>query len=329
MRRREFIAGLGAAAWPVVARAQQPSMPLIGYLDLSFPTPNSLMANALRRGLADSGFVEGQNFKFEFRWANSKPALLPELAADLVRQKPVVIVARGSPISIVSAKAATSTIPIIFESSVDPVKWRLVASLNRPGGNATGISTLTAELAGKQLNLLLELAPKAATFAYLSGPTTAPSFEDLRDGMLAAARALGRDMVVLPAISDLDLEVAFATLLERRANALIVGAFTGLSQRGSRQKILELAARHMVPTMYPGRIFPLEGGLMSYSADLTAVYRQLGRDYVARILRGTQPADLPVQQPTKFELVINLKTAKALGIAIPEPLLATADEVIE
>jgi putative tryptophan/tyrosine transport system substrate-binding protein len=184
------------------------------------------------------------------------------------------------------------------------VKWWLVASLNRSGGKATGVSVLTSELAGKQLNLLLELTPKTTSIAYLSGPTSAPIFEDLRNDMLSAAQALGREMFVLPAVSDLDLEAAFATLIERHAGALIVGSFTNLSQPRRRQKIIELAAHYKVPTMYPSRIYPLGGGLMSYSADMIAVHRQLGRDYVGKVLKGVNPADLPVQQPTKFDLVI-------------------------
>jgi ABC-type uncharacterized transport system substrate-binding protein len=330
MRRREFIAGLGsAAAWPLAAQSQQPQVPVIGYLDLGFPAPNSRFVGSLRQGLAESGFVDGQNVKFEFRWANTNPALLPQLAADLVGRKPAVIIATGSPASVLAAKVATSTIPIVFATPVDPVKWGLVASLNRPSGNATGISFLTAELAGKQLNLLLDLIPKAMRVAYLSGPSSAPVFEDLKSNMLSAANALGREMIVLPADSDADFEAVFTTLVERDASALIVGSFSSLGQRRSSQRIIELAARHKIPTMYPNRGYALGGGLMSYSADPMAVSRQLGLDYVARVLKGTKPADLPVQQPTKFELVINLKTAKALGLTIPETLLATADEVIQ
>jgi putative tryptophan/tyrosine transport system substrate-binding protein len=329
MKRREFISGLGgAAAWPLAVRAQQPAMPVIAYLDLGFPVANAPTITSFRRGLADSGFVEGENVRFEFRWANTNTALLPGLAADLVGRKPAVIVARGSPASVLAAKAATSTIPIIFETSVDPVKWWLVASLNRPGGNATGISVLTSELAGRQLSLLLELTPKTTSIAYLSGPASAPVFEDLRNDMLPAAQALGREMFVLPAVSDFDLEAAFATVIERHAGALIVGSFTSLSQPRTRQKI-ELAAHYKVPAMYPSRIYPFDGGLMSYSADMIAVHRQLGRDYVGKVLKGTKPADLPVQQPTKFDLAINLTTARALGLTIPETLLAAADEVIQ
>jgi putative tryptophan/tyrosine transport system substrate-binding protein len=331
MRRREFIAGLGsAAALPVVVRAQQPTMFVVGYLDLNFPNPNSPIANALRRGLAESGFVEGRNIKFEFRWADTNSARLPELAADLVRRKPAVIVARGSPASVLAAEAATSTIPIIFETGFDPVKWKLVASLNRPGGNATGISILTSELAGKQLNLLLDMLPKTTTtVAYLAGPPGAPIYGDLKSAMLSAAQGLGREMIVLSAAGVSDVEAAFSTITERSASALIVGSFTSLSQPRIRQGIIELATRHKIPTIGPNRGFAVSGGLMSYSADAIAVYQQLGKDYVGKVLKGVKPADLPVQQPTKFELVINLKTAKALGITIPETLLATADEVIQ
>ncbi len=331
MRRREFIAGLGgtAAAWPLAASAQQPALPVVGYLGLAAPDPNSSAVTSFRRGLADSGFAEGQNIKFEFRWANNDVRRLPALAAELVSRQVAVIVATGSPASVLAAKAATSTIPIVFATVVDPVEYGLVASLNRPSSTATGISFLTSALAGKQLNLLLEMIPQAMTVAYLSGPSTAPVFEDLRSNMLAAAQALGRQIVVLESRRDLDLDVAFATLIERHAGALIVGGFTSLAEPSSRQKIIELAAHHMVPTMYPSRIYPLGGGLMSYSADVDAAYRQLGVDYVARILKGTKPADLPVRQPTKFELIINLKTAKALGLTVPEILLATADKLIE
>jgi putative tryptophan/tyrosine transport system substrate-binding protein len=330
MRRREFIAGLGwAAAWPLAARAQQRALPVIGFLDSGSPDPNSNVVTSFRRGLAESGFVEGRNAEIEFRWANNHLDALPRLAADLVARRAAVIVATGSPMSVHAARTATSTIPIVFAMDVDPVKYGLVASLNRPDGTMTGISFLTSQLAGKQLNLLLELIPQATTVAYLSGPSGAPIFEDLRGKMLSAAQALGRQIVVLEARGDLDLDVVFATLVERHAGALIVGTFTSFEEPSSRQKIIELAARHKVPTMYPSPIYPLAGGLMSYSADIVRVYRQLGVDYVGRILKGTKPADLPVQQPTKFELVLNLKTAKSLGLTIPETLLATADKVID
>jgi putative tryptophan/tyrosine transport system substrate-binding protein len=331
MRRREFIAGLAGAAmaWPFAAHAQQRALPVIGFLDSGSPDPNSNVVTSFLRGLAESGFVEGQNVAIEFRWANNHLDALPRLAADLVGRRVAVIVATGSPVSVYAARTATSTIPIVFAMDVDPVKYGLVDSLNRPNGIMTGISFLTSQLAGKQLNLLLELTPQATTVAYLSGPSNAPIFQDLRSKMLSAAQALGRQIVVLESRGDLDLDVAFATLVERHAGALIVGTFTSFEEPHSRQKIIELAARHKVPTMYPSPIYPLGGGLMSYSADIVRVYRQLGVDYVGRILKGTKPADLPVQQPTKFELVLNLRTANALGLTIPETLLATADEVIQ
>jgi putative tryptophan/tyrosine transport system substrate-binding protein len=330
MQRREFIAGLGGAAiWSLAAWAQHRALPVIGFLDSGSPDSNSNEVTSFRRGLAESGFVEGQNVTIEFRWANNNLDALPRLAADLVGRRAAVIVATGSPVSVYAARTATSTIPIVFAMDVDPVKYGLVSSLNRPDDTMTGISFLTSELAGKQLNLLLELIPQATTVAYLSGPADAPISKDLRSKMLSAAQALGRQIVVLESRGDLDLDVAFATLVERHAGALIVGTFRSFEEPRSRQKIVELAARHKVPAMYPSPIYPLGGGLTSYSADIPRVYRQLGVDYVGRILKGAKPADLPVQQPTKFELVINLNTAKTLGLTIPEPLLATADEVIQ
>jgi putative ABC transport system substrate-binding protein len=212
-------------------------MLVIGYLDLGFPAPNSPFLRSLRQGLAESGFVEGQNVKFEFRWANTDPALLPQLAADLVSRKPAVIIATGSPASVLATKVATSTIPIVFATPVDPVKWGLVASLNRPSGNATGISFLTSALAGKQLNLLLDLVPKVTRVAYLSGPSSAPVFEDLKSNMLSAAHALGREMIVLPAAGGAELEAAFATLIERDAGALIVGSFSSLGHGAAAKKL--------------------------------------------------------------------------------------------
>jgi putative tryptophan/tyrosine transport system substrate-binding protein len=303
MRRREFIAGLGTTAWPLAAWGQQRALPLIGFLDSGSPDVNSNEVNSFRRGLAESGFAEGQNVAIEFRCANNSLDALPRLAADLVGRRTAVIVATGSPVSVYAARTATSTIPIVFAMDVDPVKYGLVPSLNRPDDTMTGISFLTSELAGKQLNLLLELIPQATTVAYLSGPSDAPIFKDLRSKMLSAAQALGRQIVVLEARGDLELDAAFETLIERDAGALIVGSFTSFDEPRSRQKLIELAALHKVPTMYPSSIYPLGGGLMSYSADIMRVYRQLGVDYVGRILRGAKAADLPVQQPTKFELV--------------------------
>jgi putative ABC transport system substrate-binding protein len=330
MRRRDFIAGLGGAATSSLAAwAQYRALPVIGFLESGSPDSNSNEVTSFRRGLAESGFVEGQNVAIEFRWANNSLDALPRLAADLVGRRAAVIVATGSPVSVYAARTATSTIPIVFAMDVDPVKYGLVSSLNRPDDTMTGISFLTSELAGKQLNLLLEVIPQVTTVAYLSGPSDAPISKDLRSKMLSAAQALGRQIVVLEARGDLDFDAAFATLVEQDAGALIVGTFTSFEKPRSRQKIIELAAHHKVPTMYPSPIYPLGGGLMSYSADIVRVYRQLGVDYVGRILKGAKPADLPVQQPTKFELMLNMKTAKALGLTIPETLLATADEVIQ
>jgi ABC-type uncharacterized transport system substrate-binding protein len=328
--RRKFIVVLGgAAAWAHAARAQQAAAPLIGFLDLGVPAPNSPTLNAFRRGLAEAGYVEGQNVMIEFRSANNNASLLPGLAADLIRRQAAVIVATGGPFSALAAKAATATIPIVFLSGADPVKYGLVASLNRPGGTITGMSLLSSELAGKRLNLLLELIPQAATIGYLSGPSNSLVFEDLTRNMLVAARALGRQIVVLEVRSELDFESPFATLVERRAAALIVGDFAFFFTPRNRDKIVGLAALHKIPTMYPNRFHAVAGGLMSYGADIVSVYRQLGLNYVGQILKGAKPADLPVQQPTKFELVINLKTAKALGLEIPPALLVQAEEVIE
>jgi putative ABC transport system substrate-binding protein len=327
MRRRGFIVGLGsAAAWPLTARAQQPTAPVIGILDLGSPDPD-LRATAFRQGLAEAGYVVGQNVMIESRSANNNVGLLRRLASDLVLRQPAVIVARGSPVSALAAKAATSTIPIVFFYGGDPVKDGLVSSLNRPGGNVTGITSVVGtELPGKQLSLLFELIPRATTVAYLSGPSNSPIFEDRKNEIVAAASTLGRQIAVL-VVRRFDFEAAFATLVKRHAEALIVGAFTYFEP--NRQEIIELAGRHKIPAIYPGRAYAVDGGLMSYAADFRAPLRQLGADYVGQILKGTKPADLPVRQPTKFELVINLKTAKALELEVPPTLLAIADEVIE
>jgi len=323
MRRREFIAGLGsAAAWPLAAGAQEP-MPLVGFLYLGNRFGN---LPAFRQGLAEAGFVEGKNVKFEFR-GSANNGDLPALAVELVDKRPAVIVATTSLPAVLAARAATSIVPIVFATSLDPLKYGFVTSLNRPLGNMTGISFLSSELVGKRLNLLLELAPQAKKFAYLSATAAAPIFEDLRSRTVAAGQALGREIVVLEIQSDLDLEPAFATLVEQGAGAVMVGDFAILA--GVSDHIIALAARHNVPTIYPARFYSAAGGLISYSADLADAHRQLGAQYVGRILKGAKPSDLPVQQPTKFELVINLKTAKALGLTIPETLLATADEVIQ
>jgi putative ABC transport system substrate-binding protein len=330
MRRREFIAGLGttAAAAVPVSRAQQPVMPMIGFLNPLLFASNSPSLNAFRQGLAEAGYVDGQNVTVEFR-SNDQLWRLPEMAADLVRRQAAVIVATGGLPAALAAKAATSTIPIVFVSGADPVKYGLVASFNHPGGTMTGVSVLGLELMGKRLSLLLELIPQAATIAFLVGPSNSLVFEDLTRDILAAARALGRQIVVLEVSNGFDFEAPFATLIERRAGALIVGDFTFFSNPGNRDKIVGLAALHKIPTIYPIRSYAVSGGLMSYGADFVSVYRQVGLNYVGQILKGAKPADLPVQQPTKFDLVINLKTAKALNLEIPRGILALADEVIE
>jgi putative tryptophan/tyrosine transport system substrate-binding protein len=330
LRRREVIKLLGgaAAAWPLMVRAQQPVTPVIGFLGLSPPRPKSPLVAALLEGVADAGYVAGQNVAIEFRWANFQAPLLPGLAAELVGRQVAVIVTQGSPYAALAAKAATSTIPIVFEISEDPVKYGLVASLNRPGGNVTGITSLAADLAAKRLDLLLKLVPQVTKIGYLSGPSESPVFEASRSDMFAAGRALGREIIVLE-VRRLDFEAAFATAVEQGVGALMVGNYTLFGDRRNRDKILELAAHHKIPAMYPGRSYVNNGGLMSYDRDIQAGFHQVGADYVGRILNGAKPPDLPVQQPTKVDLVINLKTAKALDLTVPRILLATASDLIE
>jgi putative ABC transport system substrate-binding protein len=330
MKRREFITLLGgAAAWPPAARAQQPATPVIGFLGLGPPTPKYRPVAAMLEGLAQAGYIAGQNVAIEFRWANFQPSLLPRLAAELVARQVAVIVTQGSPYAALAAKAATSTIPVVFVITEDPIKYGLVAALNRPGANVTGMTSLSTDLVAKRLGLLLELVPQVTKVGYLSGPSESPVFEARRSEMLAAGSALGREIIVQE-VRHLDFDAAFAALVEQGAGALMVGNFTlfGGNQRNG-DKILELTARHQMPTMYPGQGYVIRGGLMSYDAGLRSLFHQVGAFYVGRILRGAKPADLPIQQPTKFELVINLKTAKALGLTVPPILLAIADEVIE
>jgi putative ABC transport system substrate-binding protein len=327
MRRREFIAGVGsAAAWPLAARGQQPAMPVVGFLNLGSPRPDASNVAAFRQGLGAAGFVEGRNVAIEYRWANNQERRLAPLASELVQRKVAVIVALDSAPTIFAAKAATSTIPIVFAHAGDPIRWGLVAKLSRPDGNMTGVITLTADLLGKQLSMLCEMAPMATTVAYLSDPRVWHS-EELVSDVLAAARALGRQVTILEARNGLDVDAAFATLVERGAGALVVAPYVLFTFNSN--KIIELAAHHKIPTIYPHGGAVVRGGLMSYDADPVPLWRLMGSLYVAQILRGAKPADLPVQQPTKFDLVINLKTAKALGLTIPETLLATADEIIQ
>jgi putative tryptophan/tyrosine transport system substrate-binding protein len=326
MRRREFIGGLaGAAAWPLAARAQQPALPVIGFLSpQSADDDYKNITVPFLQGLKETGYVEGQNVAVEYRYAENQFDRLPALAADLVRRRVAVIVASGNQAA-QRAKAATTTIPIVFSMAGDPVALGLVASLNRPGANVTGIANLTAELAPKQLQLLRELIPNAAVFGVLADQTPRSTQSAIPD-LQAAARTLRLQLVVVNARTDSDLETAFATFSQQRVGAVLVGTSALYSRR--MEQLAALAARHALPAIYPLREHALAGGLMSYGSSVGYSHHQAGI-YTGRILKGEKPTDLPVMQPTKFELVINLKTAKALGLTIPETLLATADQVIE
>ena len=326
MRRREFIAGLGsAAAWPTVARAQQPAMPVVGFLHSGPPQPNTYQVDAFKNGLSEAGYIEGKSVAIEYRWGYNQSARLPSLAADLVGLQPRVILAAGSLGPALVTKRATSTIPIVFQFGGDPVKYGLVESLNRPGGNITGMTLISTELAGKRLQLLHELVPQTNAVGFLTGTPSYISYREQTSLMLQAGQELGLQILIVECRDDRDFEQAFATMIERRVGALILGTFPFANLN----KVVALAARHSIPTMYPARGFAVSGGLISYGPDAGTTYYQLATQYVARILKGTKPADLPVQQSTKYEFVINLKTAKALGLTIPETLLATADEVIQ
>jgi putative ABC transport system substrate-binding protein len=325
MKRREFIAGLGsAAAWPLVARAQQPAAPAIGFLSFQSADDSKFVIVPFLQSLKETGYVEGQNVAIEYRYAENQFDRLPALAADLVRRRVAVIVASGV-VAALAAKAATTTIPIVFSSGADPVASGLVASLNRPGANVTGSSALTDELLPKRLQLLRELIPNAALFGFLADPAL-PDIQSLIADLQAAARTLRLQLVVVKARTDSDLEMAFATFSQQRVGAMLVGGSNFYIQR--MEQLAALAARHALPTISQYREYALAGGLMSYGSSLGYQIRQAGI-YTGRILKGEKPADLPVIRPTKFQLVINLKTAKALGITIPETLLATADEVIQ
>jgi putative ABC transport system substrate-binding protein len=327
MKRREFITMLGgaAAAWPSMARAQQPAIPVIGYLSGLSPTATPAYLAAFRQGLDTAGYVEGRTVAIEYRWAEGRYELLPALAAELVRRQVSVIAATGGTAAVLAAKAATVAIPIVFNTGGDPVKLGLVASLNRPGGNVTGVSWLNNTTAPKRLELLRLLLPRVATIGLLRNPAN-PNAEAETLDVRTAAHALGQQIQVENAGNEREIDAAFVGLVRGRVDALFVAADPLFTDR--RDQVNTLAARHAIPASYVSRINVVAGGLMSYGADYTDAYRQSGL-YIGRILKGEKPADLPVQQSVKFELVINLKSAQALGLTIPDKLLALADEVIE
>jgi putative ABC transport system substrate-binding protein len=326
MRRREFLVLLaGGAAWPHVARAQRPTMAVVGFVNGRSPASDAHLVAAFRVALNESGYVEGQNVAIEFLWAEGQVDRLPAMTADMVRRKVHVIFAGAIDTQIRAVKAAAATTPIVLGTAGDPVALGLVASFNRPGGTATAITVISAALWPKRLELLRDLAPKASTFGVLVNPrnqTAEPAVRDVR----AAAGAIGQDVFILNASTESDLDKAFATLIDKRAGALVVADDALFINR--RDRLVAFAARHSMPAIYGRREFTADGGLISYGASTVDQYRQAGL-YVARILKGAKAGDLPVLQPTKFELVINLKTAKALGLDVPPKLLALADEAIE
>jgi putative ABC transport system substrate-binding protein len=326
MNRRSMIALLGGAAvWPLAARAQQPAMPVIGLLGSESPGPSADRLRALLQGLSEAGYVEGRNVAIEYRWAEGHADRMPALASELVRRQVAVIVTFASTAAALAAKAATTTIPIVSPMAADPVAVGLVASLNRPGGNLTGVTSLNAELYPKRLELLHELVPAATLIAFLVNPTNANAEADTRDAQ-AAASSLGVRLHVLHARTERDFDSAFASLAQPGAGALVISSDPLFNLRS--EQLGALALRHAMPTIFQTRAFAAAGGLMSYGVSVSDIFRLAGV-YTGRVLKGEKPAELPVQQATKFELVINLKTAKAIGLTIPESFLLRADEVIE
>jgi putative ABC transport system substrate-binding protein len=327
MRRREFVTILagGAGIWTLDARAQQPAIPVIGFLSSASPKAYTSRVAGFRKGLSESGYIDGQNVKIEFRWAQGQYDQLPVFAADLVQQNVAVIISSGGDVAALSAKAATSSIPIVTVSGSDPVKAGLVASFNRPGGNVTGASFVATELETKRLEILRDMVPTAAVIEVLVNPTN-PAAESRSKDLQMAARTLERNIHIVSASNESDLETAFATLTQQRADALLVSTDSFFTSQ--RDRLVALAAHHALPAIYPWREFVEAGGLVSYGPAINEVYRQVGI-YTARILKGEKPADLPFLRPTKFELVINLKTATTLGLTIPPVALARADELIE
>jgi putative ABC transport system substrate-binding protein len=327
MRRREFTMLLGgaAAAWPLAARAQQPAMPVVGFLDPRSPDAMTERLRGFRQGLKDSGYVEGENVAIEYRWAENQMDRLPALAADLVRRR-VAVIAAGTTVSAFAAKTATTTVPIVFLTAEDPVGLGLVASLARPGGNATGINFFSAELTAKRLGLLRELVPGAVRVAVILNPAYGSDAETTLRDLEPAARDMGLQIQVLNASTSREIDAAFATFVRERPDAVFVGLDPFLNSR--RAQLVNLASRHAVPATFSNRDFAEIGGLMSYGANIADAFRQVGI-YAGRVLKGAKPADLPVVQASKFELVINAQTARMLGLTVPPTLLATADEVIE